>query len=72
MNLKARIERLETARSRGVIEIVRMHPDGGAVVTEIRNGRVTRRREVTAEEAARLAEGAITIERCYGLAESRT
>jgi len=67
MNLKARIDRLEAARNTGAIEILRLHPDGGAVMTEIRNGRIVSRQEVTAEEAARLARGAITIERGYGL-----
>jgi hypothetical protein len=65
MNLKARIERLEAARSRGVIEIVRLHP-GVATLVTFRNGRVTHRREATAEEADRLTRGAITIERTYG------
>ena len=71
MNLKARIERLETARSMGAVEIVRMHPDGGADVTEIRGGRTVSRREVTAEEAARLAVGAILIGRTYGFSDKR-
>jgi len=66
MNLKARVERLEAARTRGVIEIVREHPDGGAAVTVVRDGRIASRRELTPEEAARLAVGAITIERSYG------
>jgi hypothetical protein len=66
MNLKARIERLEAARSRGVIEIVRVHPDGGVVATEIRNGRIASRRELTPERAARLERGAVAIERTYG------
>ncbi len=66
MNLKARIERLETARTKGAIEVVRMHHDGGASLTEIRSGRVVSRRELTPEQAARLAVGAITIERTYG------
>jgi hypothetical protein len=52
-----------------VIEIVRMHPDGGAIVTEIRNGRIERCWEVTPEEADRLAKRAITIERSYGADE---
>jgi hypothetical protein len=43
----------------------RIIPDGWTIVTEIRNGLVTRR-QVTAEEAERLCEGAITIERSYG------
>jgi hypothetical protein len=68
MNLKARIERLEAARSRGVIEIVRLHP-GGASLTEIRGGRVTRRLEVTPNEADRLASGGLVIERSYAAAE---
>jgi hypothetical protein len=70
VSLRARIERLEAEeRARGVIEIVRMHPDGGATVTEIRNGRIASRREVTAEEADRLTRGAVTIERSYGADE---
>jgi hypothetical protein len=68
MNLKVRIERLEAARSRGVIEIVRLHPGGGSL-TEIRNGRVTRRREVTPMEADRLTRGGLVIERSYAAAE---
>jgi len=71
MNLKARIERLETARSMGAVEILRMHHDGWADVTEIRGGRTVSRREVTAEEADRLSEGAITIERIYGFSDKR-
>jgi hypothetical protein len=69
-SLRLRLERLEAARGRAVIEILREHPGGGADITVIRNGRVTRRREVTAEEAARLARGAITVERGYGLPTS--
>jgi hypothetical protein len=70
MNLKARIDRLEAARNTGAIEILRMRQDGGGSLTEIRGGRIARRQEVTAEEAARLARGAITIERGYGLPTS--
>jgi hypothetical protein len=70
VSLRARIEHLEAERARGAIEILRMHPDGGAVVTALRDGRVVSRREVTAEEAARLAKRAITIERTYGLPTS--
>jgi len=66
MNLKARIERLETARSIGVSEILRLHPDGGVVMTEIRNGRIVSRRDATPEEAARLVRGAVVNERAYG------
>lgn len=67
MNLKARIERLEAARSvpRNDYTIIRRFvPDGGGIVTEIRDGRVTRR-ELTPEEAARLERGAATIQRSY-------
>jgi hypothetical protein len=71
-SLRSRLEKLESARGRAVIEILREHHDGTATVTTIRNGRIVSRREVPAEEAARLAEGAVTIERSYGLAESRT
>jgi hypothetical protein len=66
MSLKARIERLEAARSRGVIEIVRVHPDGGASLTEILNGRIVSRWDATPERAARLERGAVAIERTYG------
>jgi hypothetical protein len=67
VSLRARIERLETARRLDTVEILRMHPDGGAVATVIRAGRVVGRRELGPEEAARLARGAILIERGYGL-----
>jgi hypothetical protein len=53
-----------------VIEILHEHCDGGAIVTEIRNGRIERCWEVTPEEADRLAKRAITIERSYGLPRS--
>jgi hypothetical protein len=66
VSLKARIERLESARSRGAVEIRRVHPDGGAVVTEIRNGRIVSRRELTPERAARLEGGGVMIQRTYG------
>jgi hypothetical protein len=46
----------------------RIVPDGWAV-TEIRNWRIVSRREVTAEEAGRLSEGAVTIWRSYAAAE---
>jgi hypothetical protein len=71
MNLKTRIEQLEAARNTGAFGVLRMHPDGTATVTTIRNGRVTRRRELMPEEAARRAAVGIVIERSYGLAESR-
>jgi len=68
--LRSRLERLEkAARNRGTAEftiIRRIVPGNEVFVTEIRNGRVTRRRELTPEEAARLAREAITIERTYG------
>jgi hypothetical protein len=64
--LKARIERLESERARGVIEIVRVHPDGGAVVAAVRNGRIVTRRELTPERAARLEGGGVMIQRTYG------
>jgi hypothetical protein len=64
--LKARIEHLEAERARGAIEIVRLRQDGGAAVAVVRDGRVVNRQEVTAEEAARLARGAIVIARTYG------
>jgi hypothetical protein len=67
-SLRLRLERLESERARGVIEIVRLRKDGWADVTEIRNGRVTRRREVAPEEADRLARGSLAIERSYGVA----
>jgi hypothetical protein len=73
MNLKARLKRLEAARSRVTYNytiIRRIIPDGWAIVTEIRDGRVVSRREVTAEEAARLSEGTITIKRSYGAERS--
>jgi hypothetical protein len=66
MNLKTRIERLES-RNRGTAEftiIRRIVPGGEAFVTVIKDG-IVRRWEVTAEEADRLSEGAITIERSY-------
>jgi hypothetical protein len=66
MSLKARIARLEVARSRGVIEIARLRPEGGASLTEIRDGRILRRRELGPEDVARLARGAILIGRSYG------
>jgi hypothetical protein len=72
MNLKVRIERLEAARSRGVIEIVRLRKDGWADVTEIRGGRIVSRLEVTPMEADRLTRGAITIWRSYAAAERST
>jgi len=56
---------LEAASSKGVIEILRMRPDGGVSMTEIRWGRVTRRRELAPEEADRLSAGAVKIERSY-------
>jgi hypothetical protein len=65
-SLRSRLERLETARSSGVIEILRLRQDGGAAVTEIRNGRIVRCQEVTAKEAARLARGAVELRRSYG------
>jgi hypothetical protein len=64
-SLRLRLERLESARSRAAIEILRMRQDGGGNLTTIRNGRIASRREVTADEADRLSEGAITIERSY-------
>jgi len=64
--LRTRLERLETARTRGVIEILRERPDGGAAVTVVRDGRIVRRWDATPEQAAKLARGAITIERSYG------
>jgi hypothetical protein len=73
MNLRARIERLEAARSRITYNytiIRRIIPDGLAIVTEIRDGRIVSRREMPAGEAARLSEGAITIERSYGAERS--
>jgi len=70
MNLRTRLERLEAARGKGAIEVLRTRHDGGAVVTEIRNGRMVSRREVMAEEADRLSAGAVTIERTYGLPTS--
>ena len=70
MNLKTRIERLEAARGRGVIEILHKHLDGGATLVTFRNGRVVSRRELTPEEAAKLAVGGIVIERTYGLPTS--
>jgi hypothetical protein len=66
MTLKARIARLEVERTRGVIEIVRERPDGGAAVTVVRDGRIVGRWDATPGEAAKLARGAITIERSYG------
>jgi hypothetical protein len=66
MSLKARIERLEAARSRGAVEILRVHPDGGASLTEILNGRIVSRWDATPERAARLERGAVAIERSYG------
>jgi hypothetical protein len=51
-----------------VIEILRMHPDSGAALTTIHNGRVTRRLEVAPNEAAKLAVGAILIGHAYGRA----
>jgi hypothetical protein len=68
VSLKARIERLESARSIGAVEILRVHPDGGAVVTEIRSGRIVSRRDATPERAARLVRGAVVVERTYGKA----
>jgi hypothetical protein len=65
MNLREKIRRLESARGRGVIEILREHHDGTATVTTIRSGRVVSRKELSAAEAAKLAVGAITIERAY-------
>jgi hypothetical protein len=65
--LRTRLERLEAARSRGVIEIVRLRPDGGGVVTEIRNGRILRRWDATPERAARLERVAVWIRRSYGM-----
>jgi hypothetical protein len=67
-SLRSRLERLEAARGKGAPEFTivrRIIPDGWAIVTEIRNGIVSRR-EVTAEEAERLREGATTIDRTYG------
>jgi hypothetical protein len=72
MNLKARLKRLEAARSRAACNytiVRRIIPDGLAIVTEIRDGRVVSRWEVTAEEAARLAKRAIMIKRSYGAEE---
>jgi hypothetical protein len=66
MNLRARIARLEAERARGAVEILRVHPDGGASLTEILNGRIASRRELTPERAARLERGAVAIERTYG------
>ncbi len=66
MSLKMRVERLETEHSSDVIEIVYKHLDGSGVLTKIRDGRVVSRRELTPEEAARLAKGAISIRRSYG------
>jgi hypothetical protein len=68
-SLHLRLARLEAARSKGVIEIMRLRKDGGAAVTEIRGGRVTHRREVAPEEADRLARGGLAIERSYAAAE---
>jgi hypothetical protein len=65
-SLRLRLERLEAARSRGGFEIVRLRKDGGGSLTEIRGGRIVRHQEVTAEEAARLAQGGLVIERAYG------
>ena len=72
MNLKARIDRLEAVRNTGAIEILRMRHDGGGSLTEIRGGRIVSRRELTPEETARLARGAIVIERGYGLTDERS
>jgi hypothetical protein len=68
-SLRSRLERLEAARGKGAIEILRLHPDGGGSLTAIRAGRIVSRREVTAEEAGRLSEGAVTIWRSYGADE---
>jgi len=68
--LRSRLEKLEQSRAARGIEIVRVHPGGGATLTVIRSGRIASRRELTPEEAARLAVGAITIERSYGLPTS--
>jgi len=57
---------LEAARGRGRFEIVRLRPGDGAVVTVVRDGRVVSRWGATPEQAARLAQGAIAIERSYG------
>jgi hypothetical protein len=65
VSLRARIERLEAERARGVVEIVRLHHGGVAPVTVVCNGRVVSRRGVTPEEAGRVAVG-ITIRRTYG------
>jgi len=70
-SLRLRLEKLESARGRGVIEILRLRHDGTATLVTFRNGRVTRRRELMPEEAARRAAVGIVIERSYGLAESR-
>ena len=64
--LRLRLERLEQSRAARGIEIVRLRPDGSASLTQIRDGRIVSRRELSAAEAARLAKGAITIERSYG------
>jgi hypothetical protein len=59
MNLKARLERLELARSRAVCDFTivrRIIPGGEAFVTEIRGGRIVRLREAMPyDEAAKLA-----------------
>jgi hypothetical protein len=68
-SLRLRLEKLESARSRGVIEIVRLRKDGWAAVTEIRNGRILRRWDATPERADRLAKEGITIWRSYAAAE---
>jgi hypothetical protein len=65
-NLRSRIERLEAERGRGAVGILRVHPDGGASLTGIRNGRIASRLELTPEGAARLGMGAVTIQRTYG------
>jgi hypothetical protein len=65
-NLRSRLEKLETARSSDVIEIIYRDLDGPGVLTRIRDGRVVSRRELTPEEAARLVKGAISIRRSYG------
>jgi len=74
MNLKKRLERLETARGKGAPEftiIRRIIPGGELLKTEIKDGRIVRR-ELTPEEAARLSAGAVKIGRTYRHPDERS